>query len=314
MVGLLKLLPGPQPLSVRYGATAAMVLVTFALRLGIEDVPGAYGFILFIPAIVAAALLFDRGSGFLALVLSLALIAASLPWLGQAEVHVAALASFLVVGGGLVLISEGLHRALERALEAERQKDLLLQEMSHRIKNKFAMIVSIIGLQAREVPPELRSVLAGIESRVRVIASVHDHLQLSRHDGQVDMRAYIGELCHSLAQALGHLRPISVSVAVDAIDLPADRALPTGLIINELITNAFKYAFPDDRAGCIEVRLVQGTSGLELTVTDDGVGCDAQSRSGLGRKLVTVLAAQLGGSVAWEPATTGCRVTATFPL
>src|SRR5262245_33497621 len=105
MEQLLRLLPGPQPISVRYGATAAMVLMAFALRAGVEDSAGAYGFILFIPTIVAAGLLFDRGTGLFALSLSTALVAASLPWRGSASLHVAALASFLLVGAALVLVS-----------------------------------------------------------------------------------------------------------------------------------------------------------------------------------------------------------------
>ena len=126
MEPLLRLLPGPLSVGIRYGATVAMVLLTFALRAGIEQGAGTYGFILFIPAIVAAALLFDRGSGFLALALSAGLVGATLSWRGSEHVHIAALAGYLIVGGGLVFVSEGLHRALERAHKAEREKDLLL--------------------------------------------------------------------------------------------------------------------------------------------------------------------------------------------
>ena len=108
------MLPGPQPIVVRYGATVALVLVTFALRAGLEDRTGAYGFILFIPAIVISALAFDRGSGFVALVFSAGLVASLLSWRGSANVHVAALASFVTVGSLLVLISEGLQRGPTR--------------------------------------------------------------------------------------------------------------------------------------------------------------------------------------------------------
>ena len=289
MDALLRMLPGPQPIVVRYGATVALVLVTFALRAGLEDRTGAYGFILFIPAIVISALAFDRGSGFVALVLSAGLVASLLPWRGSANVHVAALASFVTVGSLLVLISEGLHRALERAYEAERDKDLLLQEMSHRVKNKFAMISSIIGLQARGASPEMRVVLDAIAGRVRVIANVHDHLQLSRQDGVVSMPEYLGGLCRSLGEVLGHLRPVSLSVTFEDISLPPEKALSTGLIVNELVTNAFKYAFPDDRPGRVHVQLCRSAGKLELSVTDDGVGCADQGEPGMGTRLVTLV-------------------------
>lgn len=188
MEDLLRFLPGPQSLVVRYGATAAMVLATFALRLIIRDAAGPYEFMLFVPAIVASALLFDRGSGFFALGLSTVLDATLFPWNQDPQVHVGAIAVFLIVGSGLVLMSEGLHRALERANKAEREAQLLLSEMSHRVKNKFAMVVSMIALQARQSPPETRAALEAIDSRVRVIAKVHDYLQHSRHEGLVNMR------------------------------------------------------------------------------------------------------------------------------
>jgi two-component sensor histidine kinase len=314
MEALIRLLPGPQPVAIRYGITAGMVLLTFALRVGIEERSGAYGFILFIPAIVGAALLFDRGTGFFALVLSTVLVGALLGWKGNASVHIGALASFLIVGGGLVFVSEGLHRALERAHKAESEKDLLLQEMSHRVKNKFAMITSIIGLQARQASPEMRTALDAIASRVRVISGVHDFLQLSRHDGVVDMAEYLGGLSRSLGEALGHLRPVLMSVGVDKVDLPPDKALSTGLIVNELVTNAFKYAFPDDRPGTVRVELRKSAGQLHLTVSDDGIGPREIGETGLGSKLVTLFAAQLGGLATWEPANPGCRVFVSFPV
>ena len=84
-----------------------------------------------------------------------------------------------------MFIADGLHRALQTAHNAQRATDLLLQEMSHRVKNKFAMVSSIISLQARRSSPEVRTALEDVASRVSVIANVHNFLQLSRHDGQI---------------------------------------------------------------------------------------------------------------------------------
>jgi two-component sensor histidine kinase len=295
---------------VRYGATLAMVLAAIALKLVLQDrAAGPYGFILFVPAVVAAALLFDRRSGFLALALSAGFVAASLDWHANAQTHVGALSIFLLVGGGLVLVSEGLHRALERARKAERDKDLLLQEMSHRVKNKFSMIASMINLQSREATAETRNSLNALGARVRVMAEVHNFLQLSRHDGSVNMREYLNGLCASLEQALHDLRAIHISLDADDVSLPADKALPVGLIVNELVTNAFKYAFPDDRKGTVSVRLFSDNGTLALSVSDNGAGYVEDSAAGLGTKLVTLLAAQLGGSAKWEALSPGCRVT-----
>jgi two-component sensor histidine kinase len=310
---LLRLLPGPLPVAVRYGITAFLVLLSFALRIGIEERTGAYGFLLFVPAIVAAALLFDRGSGFLALILSTGLVAAILPWDMGADVHVAALASFLIVGAGLVVLGETLHKAVERAHQAELEKDLLLKEMSHRVRNKFTMISSIIALQARQASPDTRAALDAVGSRVRVIANVHDHLQLAGQGQLVDMREYLTGLCRSLGDALGHLRPVTLTARADDIKLMPEHALSVGLVANELITNAFKYAFPEGRPGNVSVDLAEGEHGVILSVTDNGAGCVEPVRSGLGTQLVGLLATQLSGSVKREHANPGCRVSLIFP-
>lgn len=314
MDGLLRLLPGPQPLIVRYGFTIAIVLLMFALKLGLRSGTGLYGFVLYVPAVVAAALLFDRGTGYFAVAFSSALVVLMLPWSAErAGDHVAALSTFILISSGLVLISEGLRRALEKTEAAKLANQILLQEMSHRVKNKFTMIQSVIGLQARVASPETKSALEAISSRVRIIAQVHDYLQLSRHDGGMGMDEYLGKLCGSLADALGHLRPISVAVKVDPIELAPHRALSVGLIVNELVTNAYKYAFPEDRHGTISVALVrQENATVNLNVSDDGVGEAEGSRAGLGTRLVEVLAAQIGGKCSRASANPGMTITVTF--
>lgn len=113
MEALLKLLPGPQPIYIRYGATALMVLLAHALKLGVNDIAGPYAFIIYVPAFVAAALMFDRLSGYLGVALSACAVAWSLPWTpDRFDAHVSALALFVIVSSGLVYMSEGLHRAL----------------------------------------------------------------------------------------------------------------------------------------------------------------------------------------------------------
>jgi two-component sensor histidine kinase len=313
MESLLRLLPGPQPVIVRYAITALIVLVAFALRFALEERTGPYGFILFIPAVMAASLLFDRGTGFFALALSMASVAAIIPWKPPIGSASAAFSSFAIVGTALVFVSEGLHRALERAYTAERGAGLRLEEMSHRVKNKFAMTLSIIGLQARQSEPATRAALDAIAARVRVIANVHDYLQLARHDQLVDMSEYLSELCRSLEDTVRELRPLTVSVKAEPIMLAPDKALPVGLIVNELLTNAFKYAFTDNRIGHVQVELGRKEGALELSVADDGAGCSEAKRTGLGTKLVMLLVDQLGGTAEWKQANPGCKVTATFP-
>jgi two-component sensor histidine kinase len=229
-------------------------------------------------------------------------------------VHIAALAIFLLVCGCLVLIAEGLHRALEAAHFAQRAADLLLQEMSHRVKNKFAMISSIIALQARQSTPDVRAALEDVAGRVNVIATVHSYLQLSRQEGLIDMGAYLSGLCQSLEKAIGMPRAVALTATSAEVKLPPEKALSVGVIVNELVTNAIKYAFEDERPGRVVVELGQDGGQLVLSVTDNGKGCD-QAGTGLGTKLVTVFATQLGGGASWQRSDDGgCRAVMRFPV
>jgi two-component sensor histidine kinase len=290
-----------------------MVVLTFVIRFGMYDRGESYGFILFVPAILGASLMFDRGSGFFALALSAALTAYIMPWGYNVERHVAALTIFALIGAPLVVVGEGLHRALDDAYKAQQAQGLLLAEMSHRVKNKFAMILSLIGLQARQSQVETRAALEAVAQRVRVIANMHDHLQMARDGSLVEMSAYLGELGKSLGDTVRELRPVAVSVSAQPLRLAPDKALPIGLIVNELITNAFKYAFIDDQIGHVAVRLEAAGGQVELSVEDDGVGCPEQAETGLGTRLVTLLVDQLGGTLKRENLNPGCRVSVTVP-
>jgi two-component sensor histidine kinase len=314
MEKLFRLLPGPQPFVVRYGATALFVLVAYGIRIALGNYTGAYGFLFFILPIVASALMFDRGTGFFAVGLSTVLVASVLEWGERTGPHVVALLIFVLVGSILVFLSEGLHRALEEAHNAQRAASLLLDEMSHRVKNKFAMISSIVSLQARRSSPEVRAALEDIGSRVNIIATVHNFLQLSRHQGQIDMSVYVPGLCDSLSKALCGPRPISLTSQAVAEELPPEKALAIGVIINELVTNAFKYAFDDSKAGHIHVELSSTNDSFELSVADNGRGFASDREAGLGTRLVTMFAAQLGGSASWDSvASGGCKITIVFP-
>lgn len=311
---LFRLLPGPQPVWVRYPLTLLIVSAAFALRLSMGEGTGKFGFIHFILPIVASSLLFNRGTGYFAVGVSAALVASILPWAGQVEANLAAIAFFVFVSSCLVLIAEGLHQALGSAHAAQRQSEMLLQEMSHRVKNKFAMIESIIALQSRGSELEARQALEDVASRVKVIGTVHNYLQLSRQEGAIDMAPYLSGLCQALSDALCGPRPITLKTSFNHIQLPPERALPVGLIVNELVTNAFKYAFDDNQSGQIFIGLSEQPDGYRLVVTDNGRGFATNRSPGLGTRLVTAFAGQLGGSAAWAGDEGGCTATIWFPL
>lgn len=315
MENLLKLLPArPQPPVVRYGVSAILIAIFFALRLGAGPAAGEYGFIFFIPPILLAAIIFDRGSGFVATAVSVLLVAWLIDWSVDPWGHVAALTLFAVVSAFVVVVGETMRKALERQVAAQEEAELLLQEQGHRIKNDLAMAASLIMLQARaQKDATVRAALESAVARLDVLARMHDHLRIATGDQTTRMQAYLGEVCWKLAEALRGIRPIAVEVHADDILVDRDTATRLGLIVNELVTNALKHAFPDDRAGTIRVSLHRAPSELVLAVEDDGVGCPEQTEEGLGSRLVRLLVQQLRGHTTRAPGNPGCRVTIIVP-
>lgn len=319
MENLLHLLPKrPQTLAIRYGVTAAIVLIFFALRVALDERSGYYGFYLMFPAIFLASVLFDRGSGFFATALSVLLLALLVPPRGSLWIegpHVLPTGLFAIICLGLVTISEALRGALERAVAAEQAKDLLLHELAHRSKNNMALAASVLGLQANaQSDPKIRAALQSAMARIAVIAQAHDHLQQTAHEGVIDMKHYLQELCRKLGDSLRGVRPVAIRVDVDPVLLAPEKAVPIGLIANELVTNAFKYAFPDQRAGSVTVSFRGKDRGVfELRVADNGVGCPETAPPGLGGRIVDLLVQQLSGTLTRVNTDPGCTVLVTLP-
>ncbi|SDO45325.1 Two-component sensor histidine kinase, contains HisKA and HATPase domains [Filomicrobium insigne] len=293
--------------------TLVMVLLSFAVFCGLNVVAGSSDLILFVPAIIIASLVFGWGCGLLAVLGSVLVDGLWLYW-NEGSAHPAALAAFVVVGCGLVFLGDALRGKLLRLDEARKENALLLDEMSHRIKNKFAMIVSVIGLQLKSSPLEARPALEAVARRVHALAALHSHLQGSRHRGLVNMQDYLLDLCNSLRDSVGHLRKVSLSVTSDPMMLPPREATSVGLIVNELVMNCYKYAFPENRQGNVSVRLSTDNASAVISVADNGIGCTESASGGMGTRLVSLLATQLNGTSERKVTECGCIVTVTFPL
>lgn len=320
MENLLRILPASPPSTLaRYVLTTLIVLVFFLIRLGLPLGAG-YPFLVFFPAVFLSSILFDRGSGFLATALTTIL---AIYFFIEPRYHVLPpieqvppLVLYVLISCGIAVLSEALRRALERAQTAEREKDLLLQELAHRTKNNLQIIASVLALQARSVDdPEMRRIFDAAVTRVRVIANAHSQLQSTGDRSMVDMRSYLTDLCRDLGDSLRDVRPVAVRVEADPIELSTDKAVPIGLIVNELVTNAFKYAFRDDQEGAVTVTFRRNEAGLvDLVVEDNGVGCPVAVKEGLGSRLVRLLVQQVGGSVTRAPGSPGCRVVASLAI
>lgn len=310
---LIRLLPRHRHgILLRYGASTAIVVVTALIRFSLDNPLQNFPILLFFPAVFLCALLFDRGSGFYATILS-ALIAAYFFIQPVFSFRIGvqsgiALVIFVLIGFTMSLVTEALRKTVMRLDQSEQAKALLLEELAHRTKNDLSIISSAIHLQSRASDnPEVRAALEAANARVLVVAQAQERLRGNEDGGQVDLSDYVGALCQGLGDLLRDVRPIAVRVICKPLPVSSSTAVNVGLIVNELVTNSLKYAYPGERGGIITVRLEQEDAKLIVTVTDDGVGCPAETTPGLGSKLVRLLAKQLGGSVTSVPVAAGCH-------
>jgi two-component sensor histidine kinase len=209
-------------------------------------------------------------------------------------------------------------RAIERERdELLRQKDMLLEEMQHRVANSLQIIASILLLKARAVASEeTRTHLHDAHKRVLAVAAVQKHLHASTGVEAIELRPYLVQLCASLAGAMiaESENTIDIKVNVAGGRVSSADAVSLGLIITELVINALKYAFPSEKAGsAINVTYIAGDPGWSLAVSDNGVGkadLDASpAKGGLGTSIVKALAVQLGANVGIESSPAGTTVS-----
>lgn len=195
------------------------------------------------------------------------------------------------------------------------EKEVLLSELHHRVKNNLAVVASLLSFQGRAIrEPRLVAALDASRDRVRSMALVHELLYRGPDADRLDAGAYLRRLTDSLLEAY---TPAGTAVEsafdVEPLPLPMDAILACGLIVNELVTNSLKHAFPGRPAGRISVGLRRADRGAELTVADDGRGLDGNAADGLGLRLVAMMVRQLDGSLA-QRSGHGLTSSVTFPL
>lgn len=201
----------------------------------------------------------------------------------------------------------------ERKRREHRQVEMF-DELNHRVKNNLAIVSSMLTLQARAaVLPQVRAHLEKAVDRIQTIADVHGSLYRSGRQDDVDFAAYLQDLCDRLATSVLDHDRVTLRVEVDPVILPLDRAVALGVVVNELVTNAAKHAYPAPASGQISVRLEHGPAGVALTVGDSGPGLPAQpAKSGLGMRLVRSLCQQMGAEFEVEPPP-GATVSVRLP-
>jgi two-component sensor histidine kinase len=329
----LAMLTREMPLLLRHACAAGLTFAFLLLRLKLGNAPG-YPFLLFLPAVAISAAFFNRGSGITATMFS-----AFLVWwffMQGAETSAQrledrlALATFIAVGILLSAFIEIMHSLIvrlstaheealamnARLIASEQEKDLMLEELAHRTKNDLQTLNSLLRLQARSVDEgDAKSALMAAADRTNVVARMHDRLRRRNRAPVIDLARFLEDICDDIRKAHFEMRPIGLRTHLTPVIVDARRAASVGLILNELVTNALKYAFPDDRAGTIIVRLGCNGSMIELTISDNGIGFDSATPrgTGVGQRLVRALTQQLDGIFSTE-STPGIGTTCRFAI
>jgi two-component sensor histidine kinase len=199
---------------------------------------------------------------------------------------------------GMAIEHERYERTLKAALE---HQQVLLKEITHRVKNSLAVVAGMLNLQANAAEdPKLTVQLEEAASRVSAVAKVHEHIQQAAAPDRLDLGTYVTDVCRDLNQAVPLHR---VEVAAElGVEIATDRAVPIALVVNELVTNAAKYAYEDRQSGNIWVRVARGANDtIELSVRDEGRGLPANfnlvSAQGLGMRIIRALIQQLRAAI-----------------
>ena len=221
-----------------------------------------------------------------------------------------------ILGGALARL-ESDQKLLEAGAQKSRDQahsDIVVRELQHRVKNNLQIIVSFIALKRREAKSlETQEKLESVIGRVQAIALAHDQLSIGDASSSVDFGDYLRALCANIDPR----RP-DVSIDVDAANaaIPLDRAVPAGLIVNELVTNCIKYAF-GNAGGQIRVtfnKLISNSSEASISVEDNGKGMPLPPQKGFGLSLVEGFARQLSGKIAYMQVQPGSKTELLFPL
>ena len=210
-------------------------------------------------------------------------------------------------------------RAEREVHEAKERAEVLLHEVNHRVANSLALVAALVGMQMKGITdPAVRNALGEIQGRISAIAGVHRRLYTSQDVRSVEISDYLASLLHDLEATLkeaGHASTIKLSAA--PTEVPTDKAVSIGVVVTELVTNAFKYAYPAAHGGEIRVLLRKIGDKVNLAVEDDGVGWKGEGPAkgtGVGTRIVNALARGLGTEVSYAGAGAGCRISLEFDV
>lgn len=189
----------------------------------------------------------------------------------------------------------------DRLRASLREKELLLKEVHHRVKNNLQVISSLLSLQAQEIrDPEMSRLFQESQARVRSMALIHEQLYRSNDLAHINFAAYVEELVDNLRQGFGSAAAgVNFCLDIQPVPLLLDLAIPCGMTVNELVANALEHAFSEDHPGEIRIAFGRDDEGYSITVADNGVGMGeglgAGEATSIGLKVVQALTRQIHG-------------------
>lgn len=235
---------------------------------------------------------------------------------GIAEATVNAPNELEELGQRFARLAQELEEREESLRRAVAQKDLLLREITHRVKNNLQVVASLLRMRARSGQTvESRAAIRDAHARIEAIALVHRRIYEQGAVENVELSAFVGELLDHLRKSIGR-EGVTIEAVGDIsnLSLATDRTVSMALLITELVTNALEHAFPDGRQGHIRIGMQADEDGVAISVADDGVGFDhAAPRDGTGINLAELLARQLGGELVFVEVEEGTRVELRLP-
>lgn len=207
------------------------------------------------------------------------------------------------------------HASRDRYAALAAEREVLLREVNHRVGNSLQIIASLLHLQANSSDDnDVKAALSNAMGRVAAVAQVHRRLYTSHDLNSVLLNQYLEALLEDLRRSAEGNRMSRLTLKADPVEIDPDRAVAIGIIVNELVMNAVKYAYPDG-PGPIHVRLMINDDKLELSVSDDGVGLNVKidpRSTGMGQRIVNAMATKLNACVERDPAHAGTRIVLQF--
>lgn len=182
------------------------------------------------------------------------------------------------------------------------ENELLLKEIHHRVKNNLETVSSLLALQSATIKdPSVLDAMQESQNRVQSMGMIHQKLYQGKNLASIEMKDYFVNLSEGILDSFGVENRVQVECVMQELELDVDTAVPIGLIVNELLTNSLKYAFPDNRNGKIKISLKElNNDNLELTIVDDGIGkntSSVQENKGFGTQLIQLLTIQINGKL-----------------